>query len=167
MKSTTATGYAHIAWNPVANATNVQGPISGSPINIDQPVIAPYTTSANNFVQTITLRQHQFYLQESISAFADKLNVAAGLSRIKVDRRTLNQLTNVPTIIDAQKVSKNYGVVFAPIPLASIYYGYAENAETLTYASAHAHMDGGTLYADFEQRVVNRICKAFLHHAGN
>ena len=138
MKSTTAAGYAHNAWNPVANATNVQGPISGSPINIDQPVIAPYTTGANNFVQTITLRQHQFYLQESISAFADKLNVAAGLSRIQVDRRTLNQLTNVPTIIDAQKVSKNYGVVFAPIPLASIYYGYAENAVPVASTTAPA-----------------------------
>jgi iron complex outermembrane receptor protein len=139
VKSSTAAGYAYVAENPVAGLTNNQGPITSAAINIDQPVLTPFTsTGPNNFVQTITLRQHQFYAQESLSAFADKLNVAAGLSRIKVNRTTLNLLTNAPTIIDAQTTSKNYGVVFTPIPAASVYYGYSENASPVASTTAPA-----------------------------
>lgn len=128
-ESTTAAGFAYTGIRPNGSFGTKIEAITSPVLNIDAPTRDPFTKTGVVTQKIIErLNTYQFYANESLTLFAGKLLLSAGVSNINIDNETPNLLTGQVATTDQSTNSYNYGVVFKPVPTVSVYYGHSENA---------------------------------------
>lgn len=130
IKSTTSAGFAYTRRYPNGAQTAFVENITNSPLNFDAIVLGPYTNlrtvNTNNGLFELT---RQYYANESLAAFDNRLIVSGGVSRLFVRNRADDYIPGRRgTFIDNEKTTVNYGVVVKPLKDVSLFYGHSENA---------------------------------------
>ena len=139
IKSVTGAGFAYTRRLPDGPQTVLNTNIASSNINFDAITLEPYTDvdlagvriNTNDIIAELT---RQFYANQSITAFGDRLIVSGGVSRLivrngttRLPRAGVAMLQSNVSIIN-EKNTVNYGVVVKPIKEISLFYGHSENA---------------------------------------
>ncbi len=133
IKSTTGAGFAYTRRLPDGDQTVLNTNINHVPINFDNPFLGPYNNLGTfNTKDNITELTRQYYANQSISAFADRLIVSGGVSTFEARNATIrlpgSTNTSSNNSIKSDKNTVNYGVVVKPIKEISLFFGHAENA---------------------------------------
>jgi len=134
VKSTTSAGFAYTRRLPDGPLGGLAYTISNTPLNFDAITLAPYTNTGvfNGRAANFELSR-QFYANESLSAFNERLIVSGGVSRLIVRNRNEDYLPGRRwTFINNEKNTVNYGVVVKPIKEVSLFYGHSENASPVS-----------------------------------
>ncbi len=134
IKTTTSAGFAYTRRFPNGAQTVYAENINNSPINFDAIVLGPYTNlrTLNTYNGLFELTR-QYYANESVSAFDDRLIVSGGVSRLYVRNRAEDYIPGRRwSYINNQKTTVNYGVVVKPLKDVSLFYGHSENASPVS-----------------------------------
>lgn len=130
IKTTTSAGFAYTRRFPSGAQTAYVENITNSPLNFDAIVLGPYTNlrtiNTNNGLFELT---RQYYANESLAAFDNRLIVSGGVSRLFVRNRADDYIPGRRgSFINNEKNTFNYGVVLKPRKEVSLFYGHSENA---------------------------------------
>ena len=134
VKSTTSAGFAYTRRLPDGPQTVYTENITNSPLDFDAIVLGPYTNlrTINTNVGLFELTR-QYYANESLSAFNERLIVSGGVSRLFVRNRAEDYIPGRRwSYINNEKNTVNYGVVVKPIKEVSLFYGHSENASPVS-----------------------------------
>ena len=134
VKSTTSAGFAYTQRLPDGPQSVFAENITNSPLNFDALALTPFTrlgtVNTNNGLFELT---RQYYANESLSTFNERLIVSGGVSRLFVRNRTEDYIPGRRwTYINNEKNTVNYGVVVKPIKDVSLFYGHSENASPVS-----------------------------------
>lgn len=133
VKSTTGAGFAYNRAQPDGNAGESARTtaITHVPVNFDNPDRGPLTTGAVTNLSLIYNLDRQYYANQSLAAFDERLIVSAGAS--KFETRNWGRNFFGPSSQVGEKTTYNYGVVVKPIKLISLFFGHSENASPTTF----------------------------------
>ena len=129
--STTSVGFAYTRRLPDGAQGVINTNLTNTPLNFDAIVLAPLTnTGINNTRENNNELTRQYYVNESLTAFAGRLIVSGGVSKLDVNNSTIRLLPGATNnvFIDNKKNTVNYGVVVKPTKDISLFYGHSENA---------------------------------------
>lgn len=134
VKSTTSAGFAYTRRLPDGPRTVLTQNATNVPLNFDAIVLTPYTNlgTINTNVASFELTR-QYYANESLSAFNERLIVSGGVSRLYVRNRSEDYIPGRRwSYINNEKTTVNYGVVVKPMDNVSLFYGHSENASPVS-----------------------------------
>jgi iron complex outermembrane receptor protein len=134
IKTTTSAGFAYTRRFPNGAQTVYAENITNTPLNFDAIVLGPYTNlrTLNTYNGLFELTR-QYYANESLSAFNERVIISGGISRLFVRNRTEDYIPGRRwTYITNEKNTVNYGVVVKPIKAVSLFYGHSENASPVS-----------------------------------
>lgn len=104
---------------------------SKAAINFDAPVTANYVTGALSNRQDTVNYDLQFYLNQSVSLFQDRLILAGGYAYTNYDLAVDDLRTSVKYRVSVDKELRSYGAVVKPVTGVSLFVGHSENAQPL------------------------------------
>lgn len=131
-KSTTTAGFAYTDfYQDIRLRTGTRGTVNILDLAASRNI--PTTFGPLQQQNLGQVYERQFYIQETLQFWKDRITLNFGGSQTKVDR-TLRQLVRFPglteTVPQETLDSHNYGIVYRPIPELSVYYGRSSNANT-------------------------------------
>ena len=126
VKSTTGAGFAYNRRQPNSGESVLTTAISIVPLDFDRPFLGPFTTGNVTGRDQILELSRQYYVNQSIAAFDERLIVSGGASKFEARNRGI-RLTG-GNIQVGDRNTYNYGVVVKPIKAISLFFGHSENA---------------------------------------
>jgi iron complex outermembrane receptor protein len=134
VKSVTGAGFAYTRRLPDGAQGTINSNLTDTPLDFSNIFLTPATntgvvnTDENNFELT-----RQYYLNQSIATFGDRLIFSGGISRLSAANQTIRLLPNgVNVLIHSAKTTHNYGLVLKPVKDVSLFYGHSENASPVS-----------------------------------
>ncbi len=133
VKSTTGAGFAYTRRLPDGPLGVIATNISAPDLNFDALTLTPYTDGAVNTRLSNKELSRQYYANQSLAAFNERIIVSGGVSKLTVRNRVEDYLPGRSwSYINNQKSTVNYGVVVKPIKEVSLFYGHSENASPVS-----------------------------------
>jgi iron complex outermembrane receptor protein len=83
----------------------------------------------------------QYYINENLKLFKDRVILSGSLSETKMSREQANLQLPIPSPnplqpnpaeVNVSKLLKGYGIVVSPVPYAAVYYGHSETSLPIT-----------------------------------
>ena len=135
VQSTTSAGFAYTRRLPDGAQGVLNINLTNTPLDFDNIVLGPLTnTGVANTRDANNELTRQYYANESLTAFAGRLIVSGGVSKLDVHNSTIRLLPGATNhvFINNKKNTVNYGVVVKPTKEVSLYYGHSENASPVS-----------------------------------
>ena len=133
VKSTTGAGFAYTRRLPDGPLGVIVTNISAPDLNFDALALTPYTDGTINSRLSNKELSRQYYANQSLAAFNERIIVSGGVSKLTVRNRVEDYLPGRSwSYINNEKSTVNYGVVVKPIKEVSIFYGHSENASPVS-----------------------------------
>jgi len=135
VQSTTSVGFAYTRRLPDGAQGVINTNLTNTPLNFDAIVLAPLTnTGVINTRENNNELTRQYYVSESLTAFAGRVIVSGGVSKLEVANSTIRLLLGATNnvFINNKKNTVNYGIVVKPTQDISLFYGHAENASPVS-----------------------------------
>jgi len=135
VKSTTGAGFAYTRRLPNAGQSTINTNLTNTPLNFDSIVLGPLTdTGVVNTRENNNELSRQYYANQSLTAFDDRVIVSGGVSKFIARNSTIRLLPGATNnvFINNEKTTANYGIVVKPVKDVSLFYGHSENASPVS-----------------------------------
>jgi iron complex outermembrane receptor protein len=135
VQSTSSVGFAYTRRLPDGSQSTINTNLTNTPLNFDAIILTPaIDTGVLNTRENNNELTRQYYANESLTAFGDRLIVSGGVSKLDVHNSTIRLLPGATNnvYINNKKNTVNYGVVVKPIKDVSLFYGHSENASPVS-----------------------------------
>jgi iron complex outermembrane receptor protein len=135
VKSTTGAGFAYTRRLPDGSQGVINTNLSNTPLNFDNIVLGPLTdTGVLNTRENNNELSRQYYANQSLTAFGDRVIVSGGISKFIARNSTIRLLPGATNnvFINNEKNTVNYGIVVKPVKDLSLFYGHSENASPVS-----------------------------------
>ncbi len=117
---------------------NRRNALTAPSVTLENFVYAPDVVGAVSTNQETANRSTQFYANEKVSFFGNRVIANAGYSWNRFDLETNDYRTSIVTTAEPTANLRNYGLVLKPVPSVAIFYNYSENAAPLGSATIAA-----------------------------